>query len=144
MKKLEKIDHEEIGEKYQPVDEIVQDIKDKSHSLFDFKEEVSDGEQLSIIDVNDDQMFDDTVFTDYDDLSISRMTQKMSKHWRKKLNKENIEAHTNEIKQHDNLSLEELVNQETNKNKTNTSNVAPSSSTCKCYYDTVTKRQKKY
>lgn len=144
MKKLEKIDHEEIGEKYQPVDEIVQDIKDKSHSLFDFKEEVSDGEQLSIIDVNDDQMFDDTVFTDYDDLSISRMTQKMSKHWRKKLNKENIEAHINEINQHDNLSLEELVNQETNKNKNNTSNVAPSSSSCKCYYDTATKRQNKY
>lgn len=75
-------------------------------------ETVSDAES-SIIDVNNDQMFDDTVFTDYDDMNISRMTQKMSKHWR---NKFESESKVRTKKKKDNMSLEELVNSQTDKN----------------------------
>ena len=75
-------------------------------------EMVSDAES-SIIDVNNDQMFDDTVFTDYDDMNISRMTQKMSKHWRNKFESEN-KVRTKKKK--DNMSLEELVNSQSDKN----------------------------
>lgn len=75
-------------------------------------ETVSDAES-SIIDVNNDQMFDDTVFTDYDDMNISRMTQKMSKHWR---NKFESESKVRTKKKKDNMSLEELVNSQSDKN----------------------------
>ena len=75
-------------------------------------EMVSDAES-SIIDVNNDQMFDDTVFTDYDDMNISRMTQKMSKHWR---NKFESESKVRTKKKKDNMSLEELVNSQSDKN----------------------------
>ena len=78
-------------------------------------ETVSDAES-SIIDVNNDQMFDDTVFTDYDDMNISRMTQKMSKHWR---NKFESESKVRTKKKKDNMSLEELVNSQTDKNSNN-------------------------
>jgi hypothetical protein len=81
---------------------------EKNEILFEFNNDDGPGsdEESSLIDVNNDQMFDDTVFTDYDDLSISRMTQKMSKHWRKKFKSEdNIKAQTTS----DDLSLQELV-----------------------------------
>ena len=70
-------------------------------------------EEASLIDVNNDQMFDDTVFTEYDDLSISRMTQKMSKHWRKKFKTEDKNKNEKKI---DNISLEELVQRQEEKN----------------------------
>lgn len=82
-------------------------------------EAVSDTES-SIIDVNNDQMFDDTVFTDYDDINISKMTQKMSTNWRNKFKKEERAEFR---RKKDNLSLEELVERQTDKNyKSNDSN----------------------
>ena len=59
-------------------------------------------------------MFDDTVFTEYDDLSISRMTQKMSKHWRKKFRSEdNIKPQATS----DQMTLHELVHRQGEKNR---------------------------
>lgn len=93
------------------------DYFEKNEILFEYNNDDGPGsdEELSIIDVNNDQMFDDTVFTEYDDLSISRMTQKMSKHWRKKFKSEdNIKART----ACDDLSLQELVQRQGDKNHT--------------------------
>ena len=72
---------------------------------------VSDAES-SIIDVNNDQMFDDTVFTEYDDMNISKMTQKMSNHWR---NKFESESKHKTKKNKNKMSLEELVTSQTEK-----------------------------
>ena len=81
---------------------------------YDCDENTRQEEESSIIDVDNDQMFDDTVFTEYDDLSLSRMTQKMSKHWRNKFKNEDKMA-----KKHiDNVSLEELVQRQTDKPET--------------------------
>ena len=74
-------------------------------------------EESSIIDVNNDQMFDDTVFTEYDDQNISTMTQKMSKHWRKKFKDEDKKEARKEINQ---LSLEQLVHRQMEKTNTAT------------------------
>ena len=42
----------------------------------------------SIIDVNNDQLFDDSIFTVYSDNDLSKMHSKISKKWRKKWDKD--------------------------------------------------------
>ena len=111
-KTLENIQNSMKGEK--EIHENDADTNAKLQLLLN-SETVSDAES-SIIDVNNDQMFDDTVFTDYDDMNISRMTQKMSKHWR---NKFESESKVRTKKKKDNMSLEELVNSQTDKNSNN-------------------------
>ena len=76
-------------------------------------DDASDAES-SIIDVDNDQMFDDTVFTEYDDLNISKMTQKMSNHWR---NKFECEDRGTFKKIKEKMSLEELVNNQSDENR---------------------------
>lgn len=76
-------------------------------------DDASDAES-SIIDVDNDQMFDDTVFTEYDDLNISKMTQKMSNHWR---NKFECEDRGTFKKKKEKMSLEELVNNQSDENR---------------------------
>ncbi len=44
--------------------------------------------EASLIDVDNDQMFDDSIFTEYDDRNLSCMSAKMTKKWRKKWAKE--------------------------------------------------------
>ena len=78
-------------------------------------DDASDAES-SIIDVDNDQMFDDTVFTEYDDLNISKMTQKMSNHWR---NKFECEDRGSFKKKKEKMSLEELVNNQSDENRRN-------------------------
>ena len=48
----------------------------------------------SILDVNNDQMFDDTIFTEYNDQNLSVMSNKMTKKWRKKWEKEDLRKRT--------------------------------------------------
>ena len=76
-------------------------------------DDASDAES-SIIDVDNDQMFDDTVFTEYDDLNISKMTQKMSNHWR---NKFECEDRGTFKKKKEKMSLEELVNNQSDETR---------------------------
>ena len=78
-------------------------------------DDASDAES-SIIDVDNDQMFDDTVFTEYDDLNISKMTQKMSNHWRTKFECEDRGSFK---KKKEKMSLEELVNNQSDENRKN-------------------------
>lgn len=73
----------------------------------------SSGES-SILDVNNDEIFDDSVFTSYDEKNISTITQKMSKHWRKKFKEEDRKRDRN-LK--DKLSIEQLVQQQIEKDK---------------------------
>ena len=82
---------------------------------FDFDREEGDSSgESSILDVNNDEIFDDSVFTSYDEKNISTMTQKMSKHWRKKFKEEDRQ---NERKLKDKLSIEQLVEQQIEKDK---------------------------
>ena len=48
----------------------------------------------SILDVGNDQMFDDSIFTEYDDQNLSCMSTKMTKKWRKKWEKEDLRKRT--------------------------------------------------
>ena len=82
---------------------------------FDFDREEGDSSgESSILDVNNDEIFDDSVFTSYDEKNISTMTKKMSKHWRKKFKEEDRQ---NERKLKDKLSIEQLVEQQIEKDK---------------------------
>ena len=48
----------------------------------------------SILDVNNDQMFEDSIYTEYDDKNLSCMSNKMTKKWRKRWQKEDSEKNT--------------------------------------------------
>ena len=48
----------------------------------------------SIIDVNNDQLFDDSIFTVYSDNDLSKMHSKISKKWRKKWDKDDVSKRT--------------------------------------------------
>ena len=48
----------------------------------------------SILDVNNDQMFEDSIYTEYDDKNLSCMSNKMAKKWRKRWQKEDSEKNT--------------------------------------------------
>ena len=72
---------------------------------YDSSEENSSRDS-SILDVNNDQMFDDSIFTEYDEQNISTMSQKMSKQWRKKFK---AEGKRKEKKIKNTFSLEKLV-----------------------------------
>ena len=48
----------------------------------------------SIIDVDNDQIFDDSIFTVYSDNDLSRMHSRISKKWRKKWDKDDVSKRT--------------------------------------------------
>ena len=61
------------------------------------KEEDSEADtskEASILDVNNDQLFDDSIFTVYSDNDLSRMHSKISKKWRKKWDKDDVKKRT--------------------------------------------------
>ena len=57
-------------------------------------EDVDTSKENSILDVENDQMFDDSIFTEYDDQNLSCMSSKMTKKWRKKWAKEDLRKKT--------------------------------------------------
>ena len=79
----------------------------------------------SILDVNNDQMFDDTIFTEYNDQNLSVMSNKMTKKWRKKWEKEDLRKRTFGAetidrlvaKQESLLKIEELEKSSTTENE---------------------------
>ena len=48
----------------------------------------------SILDVNNDQMFEDSIYTEYDDKNLSCISDKMAKKWRKRWQKEDSHKNT--------------------------------------------------
>ena len=79
----------------------------------------------SILDVDNDQMFDDTIFTEYNDQNLSVMSNKMTKKWRKKWEKEDLRKRTFGAetidrlvaKQESLLKIEELEKSSTTENE---------------------------
>ena len=62
-------------------------IKTPPRRILHSKGEENDSDtskENSILDVGNDQMFDDSIFTEYDEQNISCMSTKMTKKWRKK------------------------------------------------------------
>ena len=56
--------------------------------------EVDTSKEASILDVDNDQLFDDSIFTVYSDNDLSRMHSKISKKWRKKWDKDDVKKRT--------------------------------------------------
>ena len=99
---------------------IPQKIKTTNSFIGVPSEDGSPDKECSILDVNNDQMFDDTVFTEYDEQNISTMTKKISKYWRKKIKDEDKEEAKRKV---DDLSLEELVQRQTEKGNVEAPNI---------------------
>lgn len=57
-------------------------------------EDADSSKENSIIDVGNDQMFENSIFTEYDDKNLSCMSAKMTKKWRKKWEKEDMTKNT--------------------------------------------------
>ena len=77
----------------QNVKESVREVKSASKLLANLpksknEEYESDEEGPSFINVDDDQMFDNSIFTEYDEGNLSLMTNQMEKQWRKKMKEE--------------------------------------------------------
>ena len=58
------------------------------------EEDCDTSKENSIIDVDNDQIFDDSIFTVYSDNDLSRMHSKISKKWRKKWDKDDVSKRT--------------------------------------------------
>ena len=89
--------------------------EDRLESGIAWAEHDSSSRESSILDVNNDQMFDDSIFTEYDDKNISTMSHKMSKHWQKKI-KDEDRCQSRKLRG-DKLSIEKLVQQQIEKSK---------------------------
>ena len=64
------------------------------HLLHSQEDDADNSKENSILDVGNDQMFDDSIFTEYDDKNLSYMSTNMSKKWRKKWEKEDLRKKT--------------------------------------------------
>merc|ERR1711971_1426668 len=94
------------------------------HARIQGDEDDADTGDDSILDVNNDQMFDDTIFTEYNDQNLSVMSNKMTKKWRKKWEKEDLRKRTfgaetidRLVAKQESLMEEELENLPDNDNK---------------------------
>ena len=70
-------------------------IKTPPRRILHSREDDADtSKENSILDVGNDQMFDDSIFTEYDDKNLSCMSTNMTKKWRKKWEKEDLRKKT--------------------------------------------------
>ena len=61
---------------------------DSRFEILKYKEEDDEEGNASLVDVNNDQMFDDSIFTEYDDQNISCMGENISSRWRNRMTKD--------------------------------------------------------
>ena len=76
--------------KLKPAKEVKSASKLLSH-LPQYEQDLDDeddDEQPSILDVNNDQLFDNSIFTEYDESNLSSLSKKMSKSWRSQMRQE--------------------------------------------------------
>lgn len=111
------------------------------------EEEVDTSKESSLVDVNNDQMFDNSVFTEYDAGDLSCMSERISKKWKRRINKDDKKKHEEGmvaakmpdlVLQHD----ESFQQQHDNEGKRDESvsasdNDAVNMSTCSEWFDTT-------
>ena len=116
-----------------PLKNDLEDMKTPPRRILDLKsnQDADSSPENSIIDVNNDQMFDDSIFTEYDDKNLSCMSAKMTKKWRKKWERESDQINTFSPQTLDRLAAKEETLNEIQEE------IDPNSSTCSEWFNTT-------